>query len=86
MDPELKHPHEAGAWLSRLYLLLAAAALVLTLKTYVPAVDALLARAAAAVGETHAVQAFSELTRRLSGGEGVQQALSGSFEILTGGN
>ena len=66
--------------------MLAAAALVLTLKTYVPAVDALLARAAAAAGETHAVQAFSELTRRLSGGEGVQQALSGSFEILTGGN
>ena len=86
MDPELKHPHEAGAWLSWLELLLAVVALFLTLKTYFLVVGALLAWAAAAAGETHAVQAFSELTRRLSGGEGVQQALSGSFEILTGGN
>lgn len=34
--------------------------------------------------KTKTVQAFSALTERLREGEAVQEALSGSFEILTG--
>lgn len=79
-------PPQPGVWLSRLYVLLAALALLATLKTCVPAVDALCVRAAGAARQTRAVQAFSALTQRLSEGEAVREALSGSFEILTGGN
>ena len=63
---------QAGAVISRLYLMLALVLLVLTLKTCVPA------------QKTRTVQAFAALTERLHEGEAVQQALSGSFEILTG--
>ena len=58
--------------------------LVLTLKTCVPAVGAAVSRAAEAAQKTRTVQAFAALTERLHEGEAVQQALSGSFEILTG--
>ena len=58
--------------------------LVLTLKTCVPAVDAALTRLSGAARQTKTVQAFAALTERLREGEPVQEALSGSFEILTG--
>ena len=66
------------------YLLLAMLALVWTLKTCVPAVDAAITKIAGAAQKTKTVQAFSALTERLREGEAVQEALSGSFEILTG--
>ena len=75
---------QAGAAVSRLYLMLALVLLVLTLKTCVPAVDAAVSRAAEAARGTRTVQAFAALTERLHEGEAVQQALSGSFEVLTG--
>lgn len=75
---------QAGAAVSRLYLLLALVLLVLTLKTCVPAVGTAVSRAAEAARRTRTVQAFAALTERLQEGEAVQQALSGSFEILTG--
>ena len=65
-------------------LLLAILALVWTLKTCVPAVDEAITRIAGAAQKTKTVQAFSALTERLREGEAVQEALSGSFEILTG--
>ena len=65
-------------------LLLALVMLVLTLKTCVPAVDAALTRLSGAARQTKTVQAFAALTERLREGEPVQEALSGSFEILTG--
>ena len=58
--------------------------LVLTLKTCVPAVDAALTRLSGAARQTKTEQAFAALTERLREGEPVQEALSGSFEILTG--
>ena len=75
---------QAGAMVSRLYLMLALVLLVLTLKTCVPAVGAVVSRAAETARQTRTVQAFAALTERLHEGEAVQQALSGSFEILTG--
>ena len=75
---------QAGAVISRLYLMLALVLLVLTLKTCVPAVGAAVSRAAEAAQKTRTVQAFAALTERLHEGEAVQQALSVSFEILTG--
>ena len=75
---------QAGAAVSRLYLMLALVLLVLTLKTCVPAVDAALTRLSGAARQTKTVQAFAALTERLREGEPVQEALSGSFEILTG--
>ena len=79
-----KNERQAGAGISRLYLLLAMLALVWTLKTCVPAVDAAITKIAGAAQKTKTVQAFSALTERLREGEAVQEALSGSFEILTG--
>lgn len=79
-----KNTPQAGAGLSRLYLLVAVLALIWTLKTCIPAVGAAVNAAAAAAQRTKTVQAFSELTERLREGEAVQEALSGSFEILTG--
>ena len=79
-----KTDRQPGAWISRLYLLLALVMLVLTLKTCVPAVDAALTRLSGAARQTTTVQAFAALTERLREGEPVQEALSGSFEILTG--
>ena len=76
-----KTDRQPGAWISRLYLLLALVMLVLTLKTCVPAVDAALTRLSGAARQTKTVQAFAALTERL---RPVQEALSGSFEILTG--
>lgn len=76
-------PH-SGALISRLYLLIALATLVITLKTCVPAVQTAFSRVALAAQQTRTVQAFSALTERLRAGEAVQAALSGSFEILTG--
>lgn len=73
-----------GAFISRLYLLIALAALVITLKTCVPAVQTAFSRVALAARQTRTVQAFSALTERLRAGEAVQAALSSSFEILTG--
>ena len=78
-----KNERQAGAGISRLYLLLAMLALVWTLKTCVPAVDAAITKIAGAAQKTKTVQAFSALTERLREGA-VQEALSGSFEILTG--
>ena len=77
-----KTDRQPGAWISRVYLLLALVMLVLTLKTCVPAVDAALTRLSGAARQTKTVQAFAALTERE--GEPVQEALSGSFEILTG--
>ena len=71
-------------YVTPLYLLLAMLALVWTLKTCVPAVDAAITKIAGAAQKTKTVQAFSALTERLREGEAVQEALSGSFEILTG--
>ena len=79
-----KTDRQPGAWISRLYLLLALVMLVLTLKTCVPAVDAALTRLSGAARQTKTVQAFAALTERLREGEPVREALSGSFEILTG--
>ena len=79
-----KNERQAGAGISRLYLLLAMLALVWTLKTCVPAVAAAITKIAGAAQKTKTVQAFSALTERLREGEAVQEALSGSFEILTG--
>ena len=79
-----KTDRQPGAWISRLYLLLALVMLVLTLKTCVPAVDAELTRLSGAARQTKTVKAFAALTERLREGEPVQEALSGSFEILTG--
>ena len=79
-----KKDRPPGAWISRLYLLLALVMLVLTLKTCVPEVDAALTRLSGAARQTKTVQAFAALTERLREGEPVQEALSGSFEILTG--
>ena len=83
-ENEGKNERQAGAGISRLYLLLAMLALVWTLKTCVPAVDTAITKIAGAARETKTVQAFSALTERLREGEAVQEALSGSFEILTG--
>lgn len=83
-ENESKHERQAGAGISRIYLLLAMLALVWTLKTCVPAVDAAITKIAGAAQKTKTVQAFSALTERLREGEAVQEALSGSFEILTG--
>ena len=69
-----KTDRQAGAWISRVYLLLALVMLVLTLKTCVPAVDTALTRLSGAARQTKTVRE----------GEPVQEALSGSFEILTG--
>ena len=79
-----KNERQAGAWISRIYLLLGMLALVWTLKTCVPAVDTAIAEIASAAQKTKTVQAFSALTERLREGEAVQEALSDSFEILTG--
>ena len=79
-----QHEKQKGAGISRIYLLLAVLALVWTLKTCVPAVDAAIMRIAGAAQKTRTVQAFAALTERLREGEAVQEALSGSFEILTG--
>lgn len=49
-----------------------------------PAVDTAITKIAGAAQKTKTVQAFSALTERLREGEAVQEALSGSFEILTG--
>ena len=76
-----KNERQTGTGISRLYLLLA---LVWTLKTCVPAVDTAITKIAGAAQKTKTVQAFSALTERLREGEAVQEALSGSFEILTG--
>lgn len=78
-----KPENRPAAVVSWLYLTIAAAALVLTLKTCVPAAGALYDRAMQAVQQTKTVQAFSELTDRLQQGQPVQEAMSGSFEILT---
>lgn len=85
----MKHTHsdapaQPGTWISRAYLLLAVAALILTLKTCVPAAGRVFTALSTAAQRSRSAQAFSELTQRLSEGEAVQQALSGSFEILTG--
>ena len=79
-----KNERQAGAGISRLYLLLAMLALVRTLKTCVPAVDAAITKIAGAAQKTKTVQAFSALTERLREGEAGQEALSGALEILTG--
>ena len=79
-----KNERPASAGISRIYLLLAMLALVWTLKTCVPAVDAAITKIAGTAQKTRTVQAFSALTERLREGEAVQEALSGSFEILTG--
>lgn len=79
-----KNERQTGTGISRLYLLLAMLALVWTLKTCVPAVDTAITKTAGAAQKTKTVQAFSALTERLREGEAVQEALSGSFEILTG--
>ena len=83
-ENRVKNEKQAGAGISRIYLLLAMLALVWTLKTCVPAVDAAITNIAGAAQKTKTVQAFSALTERLREGEAVQEALSGSFEILTG--
>ena len=83
-ENRVKNEKQAGAGISRIYLLLAMLALVWTLKTCVPAVDEAITRIAGAAQKTKTVQAFSALTERLREGEAVQEALSGSFEILTG--
>ena len=83
-ENRVKNEKQAGAGISRIYLLLAMLALVWTLKTCVPAVDEAITRIAGAAQKTETVQAFSALTERLREGEAVQEALSGSFEILTG--
>lgn len=83
-ENRVKNEKQAGAGISRIYLLLAMLALVWTLKTCVPAVDESITRIAGAAQKTKTVQAFSALTERLREGEAVQEALSGSFEILTG--
>ena len=70
--------------LSWIFLLACVLALVWTLKTCVPAVDTAITKIAGAAQKTKTVQAFSALTERLREGEAVQEALSGSFEILTG--
>lgn len=75
---------EKGALISRLYLLIALATLVITLKTCVPVVQTAFSRVAHTAQQTKTVQAFSALTERLRAGEAVQAALSSSFEILTG--
>lgn len=84
MDDHRENRRQPGAGISRVYLLLSLLALVWTLKTCVPSVDAAIAGIAAAAQKTKTVQAFSALTERLREGEAVQEALSGSFEILTG--
>ena len=83
-ENEGKNERQAGAGISRIYLLLAILALVWTLKTCVPAVDTAITKIAGAAQKTKTVQAFSVLTERLREGEVVQEALSDSFEILTG--
>lgn len=83
-ENEGKNEGQAGAGISRIYLLLAILALVWTLKTCVPAVDTAITKIAGAAQKTKTVQAFSALTERLREGEVVQEALSDSFEILTG--
>ena len=83
-ENRVKNEKQAGAGISRICLLLAMLALVWTLKTCVPAVDAAITKIAGAAQKTKTVQAFSALTERLREGEAVQEALSGSFEILTG--
>ena len=83
-ENRVKNEKQAGAGISRIYLLLAMLALVWTLKTCVPAVDEAITRIGGAAQKTKTVQAFSALTERLREGEAVQEALSGSFEILTG--
>ena len=83
-ENRVKNEKQAGAGISRIYLLLAMLALVWTLKTCVPAVDAAITKIAGAAQKTKTVKAFSALTERLREGEAVQEALSGSFEILTG--
>ena len=83
-ENRVKNEKQAGAGISRIYLLLARLALVWTLKTWVPAVDEAITRIAGAAQKTKTVPAFSALTERLREGEAVQEALSGSFEILTG--
>ena len=83
-DNKGREERQVGAGISQLYLLLAVLALVWTLKTCVPAVDTAITKIAGAAQKTKTVQAFSALTERLREGEAVQEALSGSFEILTG--
>ena len=58
--------------------------LVMRSKRTASAVDAAITKIAGAAQKTKTVQAFSALTERLREGEAVQEALSGSFEILTG--
>ena len=86
-----KTDRQPGAWISRLYLLLALVMLVLTLVCIwlthdlkVRNISAALTRLSGAARQTKTVQAFAALTERLREGEPVQEALSGSFEILTG--
>ena len=74
----------AARWLSRAYLSLALAAVVLTLKTCCPgAVQA--AKEFLGLGEAGRTQAaFSELRNALSEGEGVVAAFAESYQVFAG--
>ncbi len=80
-----EHPlQETPVWVSRLYLLLAMLLLILTLRTCVPGFGTALQAIAQAAGRSRAVQAFYALRDGLYDGREITQAISGSYEVLTG--
>ena len=77
-------PPQRGKWLSRLFLLGAAVLLIYVCSVCCPTLSA---RVKALLGKTEdsrAVQAFSSLTGSLREGDGVVQAFSESYQVLTG--
>ena len=74
-------PRKAFAiWLSRLYLLAAAALAVYTCSVCIPSVREHLASAE----DSRAVQAFSSMAQSLREGDGVAEAFSASYRVLSG--
>ena len=69
-----------AVWLSRLYLLAAVALAVYTCSVCIPSVREHLASSA----DSRAVQAFSSLAQSLREGDGVAEAFSASYRVLSG--
>lgn len=77
-------PPQKGKWLSRLFLLAAAVLLIYVCSVCCPTLTARVKTLLGKTKESRAVQAFSSLTGSLRAGDGVVQAFSESYEVLTG--
>ncbi len=75
---------ETPVWVSQLYLILSLLLLLLTLKTCVPQVDHAIRSVAQIAEQSRAVQAFYALRDGLYDGMEITEAISGSYEVLTG--